>query len=546
MGTEHPAADASRVPPAAPRLELVFLAPSERPPLPLTGSSYVLGRDVSCDVELPDPSVSRRHARLEGAGDTFRVRDLGSTNGVLVNGEPVEEAAVGSGDRIKLGVFELTLRRAEATGVAEDLPVHATLVRRLEDFSADWGVRPPGGGAPAEKRRILDQAYGNEIFGVLLRLAGELLRAEAEETVLERVMEVTAEALPGERGFVFLAGDDGTLTCAVSRIEGRVTHRPDMELPVSHTILRTVMERQMALVTPDALADDRLAEGKSILMHQIRSAMCSPLWSGERILGVLQLDAPFRPNLFTEQDLELLTAIANYAAVALERIRWAREAERELRARERLARYHSPAVLEEVLRRGEAEPEGRRLESTHLSVLFADVVGFTAFAEAADPEAVVELLARFFDRAVEAIFEEGGTLDKFIGDCVMAFFGAPVAQGDHARRAVAAAVEIQRRVASLNAELAAGSAPALDIRVAVNSGPVMVGDIGSERRVDYTVLGNTVNVAARLEAFVASPGQVVIGPETRRLVGETVPVESLGEQRLKGLERPIEAFRVLA
>ena len=132
------------------------------------------------------------------------------------------------------------------------------------------------------------------------------------------------------------------------------------------------------------------------------------------------------------------------------------------------------------------------------------------------------ILDALFDLAVEAIFRPGGTLDKFIGDCVMAFFGAPVAQPDHALRAVRAALEIQARLAAWNARRVAEGLPGFKARVALNSGPVVVGDIGSARRVDYTVLGNTVNVASRLEG-VAPPDEIVIGSETHRLLGAASP-----------------------
>jgi adenylate cyclase len=229
-------------------------------------------------------------------------------------------------------------------------------------------------------------------------------------------------------------------------------------------------------------------------------------------------------------------------AVAVERIRYARKAEIEKQARTRLERYHSPSVIEQVLSLGD---EGmRRLQTAEATVLFADLVGFTTFAENAPPEAVAESIDAFLDLSVEAIFRAGGTLDKFIGDCVMAFFGAPVAQPDHAVRAVRAAVEIQQGLTAWNARRAAEGLPGFRARVALNSGPVVVGDIGSARRVDYTVLGNTVNVAARLEAFVAEPGDVVLGPATYLLLDGAIPTEPLGEFQLKGLQQKIQAYRV--
>jgi adenylate cyclase len=189
--------------------------------------------------------------------------------------------------------------------------------------------------------------------------------------------------------------------------------------------------------------------------------------------------------------------------------------------------------------------EVRRLRNAWTTVLFADLVSFTSFAESSPPERVAELINGFLSLSVEAIFRAGGTLDKFIGDCVMAFFGAPMPQEDHALRATRAAIEIQQGLAAWNAERAAQGLPGFAARVALNSGPVVVGDIGSARRVDYTVLGNTVNVAARLEAYVARPGDVVVGPETHRLLAGSIPTEPLGDLQLKGLQQKITAWRVV-
>ena len=188
------------------------------------------------------------------------------------------------------------------------------------------------------------------------------------------------------------------------------------------------MRERVALVTFDAQADQRLSGGESIRLHQIRSAMCAPLWSGERIIGVIQVDSPFHVGAFGERDLDFLTALANYAAVAVERIRYAEQGRVRAPGAD-AARALSLAGGD----RGGAAQGGTRgcgaCQSAQATVLFADLVGFTAFAENAPPEEVAESLDAFLDLAVEAIFRAGGTLDKFIGDCVMAFFGAPVAAG---------------------------------------------------------------------------------------------------------------------
>jgi len=540
-------------------LRLRYVLDGEERLFPLTGANKIrLGRGSDNDVVLPDVSVSRYHAELRRDGTGWSVHDLKSTNGVELNQVPVRMAPLQPGDRLSIGVFELTVERPADVRAQTAVPVeaeedvaslasltNATIVRPLADFAAafDLAGKAPPLPATAEPAGVADLAYANRMFGFLTRLARILIDAQTVDDVLRRVLDIAFEALPVDRGFILLSDNAGELVCELARIKDRVEPRPVGEVPVSRTMLRAVMRERVALVTFDAQADQRLSGGESIRLHQIRAAMCAPLWSAERIIGVMQVDSPFQVGAFGERDLDFLTTLSNYAAVAVERIRYARQAELGRLVRTRLERYHSPAVIEEVLSRGEDEA-ARRPKLVQATVLFADLVGFTAFCERSGPDEVSELLGAFLNLAVEAIFRAGGTLDKFIGDCVMAFFGAPVPQPDHAVRAARAAVEIQRALSAWSAERHTRGLPVVAARVGLNSGPVVVGDIGSDRRVDYTVLGNTVNVAARLEAFVARPGDVVLGPETYRLLNGSLPTEALGEHQLKGLQQKITAYRV--
>jgi adenylate cyclase len=562
-----------------PMLRLRFAIGDETRLFPLTGGRVRLGRGGDNDIVLADVSVSRNHAEIRRGPDGWHIHDLRSTNGVEVNRVPVRSAPLRPGDRITVGVFELEVQPVtpppappspppaavatpgampaapgrppgEEPAASSEIPglANATIVRPLADLTAALGLQAGASTAGSAGAAPLAPAEdnANRMLSFLARLARVLLVADSVDDVLVRVLDILFEALPVDRGFILLSDDSSDLVCEAARFKDRVELRPSMEVPVSRTMLRAVMRERVALVTLDALSDQRLSGGESIRLHQIRSAMCTPLWSGDHIIGVVQVDSPFHVGAFGEREVDFLATIANYAAVAIERLRYAAKAEFEKQVRTRLERYHSPALIEEVLRQGAGGSEEgiRQLRTAEATVLFADLVGFTAFAEDSTPEQAAELLNAFLNLSVEAIFAAGGTLDKFIGDCVMAFFGAPMPQPDHAERAVRAAIEIQRSLQAWNADRAAAGLPGFAARVALNSGPVVVGDIGSARRVDYTVLGNTVNVAARLEALVARPGEVVVGPETYRLLAGVIPTEPLGEFQLKGLQQKIIAHRV--
>jgi adenylate cyclase len=488
-----------------------------------------LGRSSDNDVVLRDFSVSRHHAKVEGNDGDFRVQDLDSTNGVKVNETFVTSGALCAGDRVTIGSFQLFVEdTATDTGGLSS----ATYLRPLSEFNEDYGLEGQASGVSKE------MGARERVFEILAQVAKTLIQVEDLDPVLEKVMDVVFEQLLVDRAFIVLFDDtkDARLELYRAR-ESEAGVAP--EVPLSHTILDMVTRQKVALLTHDAQADQRFEAGRSIRIHQIRSAMCAPLWHREKVIGVIYVDSPLHVGSFSTSDLDLLTALANYAAVAIERARLNERIRNEQLARDRLERYHSPAVVEAVL-----SAPGRSVALRETSILFADIVGFTARCESLPPEEVAAFLNQFFSLAADAIFEFGGTLDKFIGDAVMAFFGAPLPQPDHAERAVRSAMMMMRALRKLNHERLVEGLDPIDVRVAIHSGPVVVGDIGSERRVDYTVLGNTVNVAARLEEYVAQPGQVVIGETTQAAVAHLFPTEHLGNVQLKGLSRKIAVYRV--
>ncbi len=574
-------------------LQLLYTIDGEEKTHILSTSELRLGRSAENQVVLPDYSVSRRHAVIRGAEEEWWIEDLNSTNGVQVNEANVESSRIAAGDLLKIGVFEIlvvddsgdthlaevsvretasttpmtpALEQAaaaaapapaagsepEVTSGSDSAISNATIVRSLADISAEYGLFEPrslhdSGVIRQTKREALDQAYASQVFGWLTKLARTLITTDSDDEILEHVMAIAFELLPVDRGFILLKNPKtDALDCELVRIKDRVEFRPQGAVPISKTMLEAVIRERVALMTFDALSDRRLAGTESVRIHQIRAAMCTPVWAGEKIIGVMQLDTPHHTGSFTEPDVDLLATLANYCAVAIERNAHAREVEYERQVRSRLERYHSPAVIEEVMS-GSGTAEGfRRLKQADVTVLFADLVGFTAFAEEAQPEEVAELMEGYFSCAVEAIFRYGGTLDKFIGDCVMAFFGAPMTQADHALRAVRAALHIREAMLSWNEERRRRGHRDASIRIGINTGPVVVGDIGSKERVDYTVLGNTVNVAARLEESVAQAGDIVLGQETYRRVTGEITTEPLGEVQLKGLSRRVPVHRVVS
>ncbi len=461
-----------------------------------------------------------------------------------VNGAYVERSPLQPGDVLNVGIFTLTVHEESSLRGPHGASVGdpgATFVRSLADFNRDFRLDEPaaeisgtilGRRLPAAERR-------EKLFEILVQVARTLIDAREVNEILEKVVDLLFGLLPAERAAVVLLDEKGRPVPMLARQKGKKGQEGTDSF--SHTIVETVVRQRVAVLTSDALTDGRFDAGESIRIQQIRSAMCVPLWNRENVIGALHVDSPLKAGSFSAEDLDLLTALGNFAAVAIERARLQGRIEREERIRERLSRYHSPAVVEEIASESSALEKAR---TRPVSVLFADIVGFTTVAEKMEPDAVARFLSRIFTFAADAVFAQGGTLDKFIGDAVMAFFGAPIAQADHPRRAVAAAARLVEAVLEWNLERAAAGEAPVALRIGINTGNAVVGDIGSDQRVDYTVLGNTVNVAARLEEYVAGPNEIVVGEETARLAGDDFSFLPLGEVRLKGLSKGLTAFRV--
>jgi adenylate cyclase len=532
-------------------LEIVYEVEGQTRRFLLSGGDVSIGRSSENGIVLNDFSVSRKHAVLSERNSVWVIEDLKSTNGLRVNGEFSLKSPLKADDVVSVGTFTLYVREQPTTKSFRPKTLEdssSTLVRSIDDFNRDFNLEATdvNTGIPdvlgtGSSRRPPPEKAREKIFEILVQVARTLIEAPDVGQILSKVVDLLFDFLPAERAVVVLREDSGNLVATLARQRGRVG--TEATETFSHTIVETVVRERVAVLTSDALTDDRFEAGQSIRIQQIRSAMCVPLWNREHVIGALHVDTPLKAGTFTADDLDLLTALGNFAAVAIERARLQSRIAKEERIRERLARYHSPGVVEEIV--SESSGVFERVRTRDVTVFFADIVGFTTAAETMTPEELSIFLETVFTFAADAIFEQGGTLDKFIGDAVMAFFGAPIPQSDHPRRAVAAAAKLIESLKSWNVWRVGRGEPEVAVRVGVNTGRAVVGDIGSDRRVDYTVLGNTVNVAARLESYVAGPNEIVVGEETARLAANAFVFEPLGEQRLKGLTKGLRAFRVV-
>ena len=536
--------------PNAPTCRLIWTRDDQVGELVIDRDRMVLGRSRHCDLTIGDDSLSRRHAEFERTAAGFLVRDLGSLNGVILNGQRVPEAPIADGDRLRIGDLEFRVAidsAALSVPVVFDeapLPVDAST---LTDAAGGGGPRTlevaPGMSlsmAPGEVAvPATSPGEGTGLVRALREAAEALLAGRDLDDLLRRFLRIVARDLGAERGLVGLRNaSTGEIDARATWAAGRWSREP---ITISRAIARHSIETRRALLVRDATTDARFADAQSIHALHIRSAMCAPLLRDGRVTGLLYVDTLGDAKPFTVESLQALTVLAALAAVAVEETRLKASVAHEQQLRSRLERYSSPAVVADILRAGSATDAGMRCEEREITVAFADFAGFTRFSDERAPAEVSRALNHAFEALCQAVFDEDGTLDKFTGDGMMVFFGAPAAQEDHAARAVRASLCMQATMA----KLAAAGLP-LALRIGINSGPAIVGDIGTPLRRDYTAIGATVNLAARLEHTVAAAGQIVIGPRTRELIGDAFPCTPIAPCALHGIAQPVRPWLVEA
>ncbi len=310
---------------------------------------------------------------------------------------------------------------------------------------------------------------------------------------------------------------------------------------VPRSIVDKVVEERVAVVSHNAPADARF-KGRSIVAQSVRSAMCSPLLDArDQILGLLYVDNLSTPESFSDEDLQFLVAFSGLAALGIKNSRYAEQSRRDALVRSNFERYFAPNVAADISQQDGAIRLGG--ERRAVTVLFSDIRGFTAMAESMGPDAVATFLSEYFSEMVEVIFEHGGTLDKFIGDAIMALWGAPIAHSDDPDRALDAAIAMQKAIEELNRGWTASGRPEIGVGIGLSHGEVFAGNIGSHRRLEYTVLGDAVNVAARLCAE-AGPGEILVSEALLRVVRKHVDHEYLPELGLKGKSQVVQVYRL--
>ena len=535
----------------------------------LSGETYSIGRAKDNDVILNDRRVSRRHAHLVAEPENFTLVDgfyengelKRSVNRVFVNGAPMFEKKLESGDQIIIGESKLSFEtiqtpppKIQVTQTKIPMSESPAGATEVVPTSVNYDDKPLGQtqllisaneiignrsnlsietefATPAEIKELRRKA---KALGLLYEMSKTLGTVFDLKEIFVKATDLIFRGTPAERVVALLADEtvDGKILdyslypIAIKARDAKLEATTE-KLTISRTITLKVMREKVALLSQDARTDEQFRGAESIVAQGVRSTICAPLITESNVHGVVYADRfdPFAP--FSPDDLELITAVAAQTAMVVETVKAHNRLAREEVARANYSRFMPEYVVKQLLN----NPNSFKLGGVNqtVTILFADIRGFTAFAERENPEKVVGLLNRYFSRMSEIIFAHGGTLDKYIGDGLMAIFGAPTASPEDAKNALRAAVTMQIQLITLNKELEAEGYHRIQIGIGLHTGVATIGYIGSDRRSEYTAIGDTVNLASRLESHAAG-GQILVSEATAQAGGNIftfVPQESL-------------------
>jgi len=522
------------------------------PPMtvPLSSDEMSFGRSEESSVVLVADEVSRNHARICRRGDKVVLYDQKSLNGTYVNRQRIVERVLSHLDEIWLGsrcriIYrdDTNFGRKEKPPAAGDSQVLRNVDRiraEMERVGNSMTMLGKPTALPENMRTAVPVATADDVekMGRAYRRLDALWRASnimASDFDLRdrlvRMLDLVIELLGADRGFVMLR-EAGThnLNVKVAREMGRELEASSPSMGIAG---RAAIDGEPVLM--NERQDSEFAARDSIIQSAIVSAMCVPLRVNDKLIGSIYADSRKAGVTFGEEDLELFSALGAQAAMAIDHLELHNKVVDAEKKRQDFCRFLSPDVVEMIMQ----DDSGLELggAKTVATTMFCDIRGFTNISERLSPQEIVSMLNEHFTAVTEIIFDLKGTINKFIGDEIMCVFGAPFAIGDEEYRAVQAAIAIQEKTRALNVLRQQEGRPVFEVGIGIETGEVSAGYIGSPMRMEYTVIGDRVNVASRL-CGKAGPGQVVVGPNCWEKIRDRAVGEPIGEVMLKGKAQP--------
>jgi adenylate cyclase len=517
--------------------KLIVISGEERQEFELAAFNTI-GRHPDNTIQILDRIISKEHAQIQRSADgRFLLRDLRSLNGTFLRGERISDHYLSDGDEFTMGSTRIVFVDKPK---ADDALQRVTIAPGLTESHIRGRIQANTGDFMPE-RQIADEKILRRDYE-RLRIGHELARAVGSELdldkLLPKILDKAFELVGADRGVILLLDERGELA---PRFVKTRSGKSDPNIVLSKTVMAEVTNNKAAVLSSDATMDARFSGAHSIIMQGIRSTMTLPLLYANELLGIMHLDSLFTSNAFTEKDLQICTGMAQQAAISIQNARLASRIEREAQTRAQISRLIPPSVVEQVVKGELTIEKGGRL--TECTMLFSDIRGFTTMSDGRPAQEIVNTLNEYFEVMVDILFKYSGTLDKFVGDEIIGLFGAPINIDDAPFKAVACALAMLQALEEFNRTRASENQAAIRIGIGINTGNVITGSIGSTRALQYTAIGDAMNVASRL-VNVAGSGEIIISESTYRHVAGRVEAAQLPPVKVKGKAEELKVYRV--
>jgi adenylate cyclase len=517
--------------------KLIVISGEERQEFELAAFNTI-GRHPDNTIQILDRIISKEHAQIQRSADgRYLLRDLRSLNGTFLRGERISDHYLSDGDEFTMGSTRIVFVDKPK---ADDALQRVTIAPGLTESHIRGRIQANTGDFMPERQIADDKNLRRDYER--LRIGHELARAVGSELdldkLLPKILDKAFELVGADRGVILLQDDRGELQ---PRYVKTRSGKSDPNIVLSKTVMAEVQNNKAAVLSSDATMDARFSGAHSIIMQGIRSTMTLPLLHSGDLLGIMHLDSLFTSNAFTEKDLQICTGMAAQAAISIQNARLANRIEREAQTRAQISRLIPPAVVEQVVQGKLTIEKGGRLNE--ITMLFSDIRGFTTMSDGRPAQEVVNTLNEYFEVMVDVLFKYSGTLDKFVGDEIIGLFGAPIPIDDAPYKAVSCAIAMLQALEEFNRTRASENLAAIRIGIGINTGNVITGAIGSTRALQYTAIGDAMNVASRL-VNVASSGEIIISEDTYRQVATRIDATQLPPVKVKGKADELKVYRV--
>lgn len=506
----------------------------------LPTGEITIGRERDNIIAITnETSVSRHHAQVIIAQDSVIIIDLNSSNGTFVNGVKIDSHQLKEADLIHCGnaLFKFTQFKQVST---------TNIVKQYSQESSK-----------TELYDLLDQQQSNDSLSVLklkqkdthiqavdklkilLEVSKQLSSPSELEILLSKILDLLFQIIKVDRAVILLVNETtGELEQKAVKARDGITAEEQF---YSKNITNFAREQGNIFLTTDACVDELLNDVESVVSQSIHAAVCIPLKPRDKVIGVLYADNLSLSNVYSDEDVEFLTGLANQAAIAIDNARLYKNIQAEAIIRDKLERFFPQTVARKL-----KEVDKLEIVDTEVTALFSDISGYTEMSSKMEPRQIISMLNEYFKLMVEEIvFRYEGTLEKYIGDALFAVWGAPYQTTDDVERALKAAIDMQWAIRRLNKDWEKRGQQQIAIHIGINSGKVAAGNIGSEKLIQYATIGDTTNVTSRICSEAKSNEILICQTTIDRLKEHNFPLETIDPVKVKGKDEPIQLYRLL-